>query len=263
MHPFEDLPVPAGKIGLHWFGQNSFALKDSAGTVLQVDPYFPWDRPDTQFLHRRPPLHEATLRTDLVLLTHDHGDHTCVESLSRLRDAFPAALYVGPSESMDRLRRSGFVADRLRPIAAGERWQWGSIAVNAVWSKPAGGLPDDGIAPPDVQHLGYVVEAEAERVYITGDLVNTFANHEELLAPVRALEPTIGILTTHPTEGEFPDFAGCSRLAAELRLRAAVPAHYGCFVSRTYDPSQWAAQLQGVLPVVIGYNQAVLYPPED
>lgn len=263
MHPFEDLPVAAGKIGLQWFGQNSFALKDSAGAIIQVDPYFPWERPATQFIHPRPPLDEATLRTDLVLLTHDHGDHTCVESLSRLHDAFPHAMYVGPSESMDRLRGSGFVADRLQPIAAGERWEWGSVAVNAVWSKPPGGLPDDDIGAPDVQHLGYVVEAGTERVYITGDLVNTFANHEELLAPVRALRPTLGILTTHPTEGEFPDFCGCARLAVEVGLRAAVPAHYGCFVSRTYDPRQWAAHLQGVLPVVIGYNQSVVYPSGD
>ncbi len=30
MHAFETLAVPMGHIGIHWFGQNSYALKDAA-----------------------------------------------------------------------------------------------------------------------------------------------------------------------------------------------------------------------------------------
>ena len=90
MHPFESLSVPDGAVGLHWFGQNSFALKDRAGTIVQIDPFFPRERPPERFIHPYPPLHEAELRTDVVLLTHDHGDHTCIESLRRIRAAFPA-----------------------------------------------------------------------------------------------------------------------------------------------------------------------------
>ncbi len=41
MHAFETLAVPMGHIGIHWFGQNSYALKDAAGTILLIDPYFP------------------------------------------------------------------------------------------------------------------------------------------------------------------------------------------------------------------------------
>ena len=79
MHPFEDIRVAAGTVGIHWFGQSSFALKDSQGTIVQVDPYFPRERPAERYVHPRPPLHEAALRTDFILLTHNHGDHTCIE----------------------------------------------------------------------------------------------------------------------------------------------------------------------------------------
>ena len=41
MHPFEDLTVRDGTVGIHWFGQSSFAIKDATGTIIQVDPYFP------------------------------------------------------------------------------------------------------------------------------------------------------------------------------------------------------------------------------
>lgn len=260
MHPFEDLPVPDDAVGIHWFGQNSFALKDPTGTIVQLDPYFPRERPPDTFLHPRPPLHEASLRTDWVLLTHDHGDHTCVESLERLGAAYPEARYLGPVESIRRLHAAGFPADRTTVIAAGEGLSLGSMTIHALWSKPSEGIAADGIAAPDVQHLGYVIEVGPVRVYVTGDLVNTFADHEELLAPVRALRPTVGLLTTHPDEGEFPYFEGSARMAASLGLKAAVPAHYQCFVRRTYDPREWARHLRGVTPLLIPYNQAVVYP---
>ena len=68
-------------------------------------------------------------------------------------------------------------------------------------------------------HLGYVVDAGGVRVYISGDPVNTFAEHEALLAPIRDLKPDIGLLTNHPSEGEFPFFAGSAKMASALDLK--------------------------------------------
>jgi L-ascorbate metabolism protein UlaG (beta-lactamase superfamily) len=108
MHPFEDLFVPQGAVGIHWFGQNSYGLKTPENTIVQIDPYFPRERPADIFIHVRPPLDESTLRTDGVLLTHNHGDHTCLESLQRLKAAFPDLTYFGPHESIQALRQAGF-----------------------------------------------------------------------------------------------------------------------------------------------------------
>ena len=66
MHPFEDLTVRDGTVGIHWFGQSSFAIKDATGTIIQVDPYFPRERPAERYVHARPPLHEAALHTDCM-----------------------------------------------------------------------------------------------------------------------------------------------------------------------------------------------------
>ena len=182
MHPFEDLHVPESSVGIHWFGQSSFGLKHPDGTVIQVDPYFPRERPADRFVHASPPLDEGTLKTDYVLLTHNHGDHTCVESLERLSAAFPDVRFVGPIESINALKEAGFDSGSMTVVTAGDTAEMGSSTVHTVWAKPPDGLPDDGIAPPDVQHLGYVVEMGPVRVYISGDPVNTFGNHESLLA---------------------------------------------------------------------------------
>lgn len=189
MHPFEDLQVPAAGVGIHWFGQSSFGLRDPRGTIVQVDPYYPRQRPPDTFLHARPPLAEEALRTDWVLLTHDHGDHTCMESIDRLRAAYPAVRFIGPPESCARLRDGGVAADRITEVTAGDAAPMGRMTAHAVWAKPPAGDPGKGIAPPDVQHLGYVVDTGGVRVYISGDPIHTFADHEALIAPVRALHP--------------------------------------------------------------------------
>ena len=263
MHPFTDLSVPENTVGIHWFGQSTFALKHSDGTVIQVDPYYPHDRPSETFIHPNPPLDESTLRTDFVLLTHDHGDHTCIESLRRIQDAFPDVRFVGPKESVDHMIDSGFSADKVVAVTAGDSADMGSCTAYTVWAKPPEGLPQDDIAPPDVQHLGYVVDMGGVKVYVSGDPVNTFANHEALIQPVKSLAPDIGLLTNHPNEGEFPYFDGVARIATSLGLRSAVPAHYGCFTGRNYDPADWAAHLpnDGPKPLIIGYNQSVVYRP--
>jgi L-ascorbate metabolism protein UlaG (beta-lactamase superfamily) len=262
MHTFNEMTVPEGKIGIHWFGQNSFALGDPQGKVVLIDPYFPHERPAEKFIHAEPPLDEATLKTDVVLLTHDHGDHTCVESLQRTRAAFPEAVFVGPIESIDRLRQVGFPEAVLLVATAGASLNVADLTVHAIWSKPPKGVPEDGISPPDVTHLGYVIEIGGVRVYVTGDMINTFADHDDLVSPVADLAPDIGLLTMHPTEGEFPYFDGAVKLAVKLGLDAAAPAHYDCFVKRTYDPYAWAKLLpeDGPEPLIIPYNGSVIYP---
>lgn len=264
MHPFAELKVLEGKVGIHWFEQNAYAFKDSRGTIVLVDPYFPHDRPPERFIRPEPPVRESDLPTDYVLVTHEHGDHTHPGTIARIHAAWPEARFVGPEESIARiLRETDVDAGHTETIGAGESISLGAMRVHALTSKPPGGDPGADIPPPDVTHLGYVVEMEGMRLYVTGDMTNTFGEHDEWIAPVAALEPDIGFLTTHPTEGEFPYFEGSVRLAQKLGLKTAVPSHYACFVKRTYDPHEWAALFgpSDPKPLVIPWNSHVVYAP--
>ncbi|MCZ6631825.1 MAG: MBL fold metallo-hydrolase [bacterium] len=262
MHTFTELTVPENKVGIHWFGQSSIALKHPDGTVVQIDPYFPHERPADRFIHAEPPLDESTLKTDYVLLTHDHSDHTCIESLERIHTAFPDCRFVGPPESVANMKDAGLPDNLLTEVTAGQITALGSMTAHVVWAKTPGGAPDDDIQPPDVQHLGYVIEVGPQRVYISGDPINTFSKYEELIRPIAALRPAIGLLTNHPTEGEFPFFDGCVDMTLKLGLESVVPTHYQCFVKRNYDPEEWAATFpeEGPRTLVIPYNEAVVYP---
>ena len=133
------------------------------------------------------------------------------------------------------------------------------IAIEAFYSKPPEGDPEAGIEqPPNVTHLGYVVLIDEKTIYITGDAINNLADHDELLDPIADAEPEIGLITTHPTEGEFPFFKGVVKLATKLGLDTVVPAHYECFCQRTYDPQPLADMLEaeGIEALIIPWNSA-------
>jgi hypothetical protein len=74
------------------------------------------------------------------------------------------------------------------------------------------------------------------------------------------LKPDIGFLTTHSFEGEFTFFNGSVKMAEKLGLKAAIPAHYECFVKRTYAPKEWANLFpaDGPKPAIIPYNSAIV-----
>ena len=263
MHPFASLNVPAGKVGIHWFEQNAYALKDSQGRITLIDPYFPHQRPPERFLRPDPPVVESDLPTDYVFLTHAHGDHTSPETIVRIAAAWPEAVFVGPVESTQQIVAETPVAeDRTRTIAPGDSLALDGVTVHAFYSKPPQGDSAAGIAAPNVAHLGYVIEMERLKLYVTGDAINNLADHDEMLAPIAALSPDVGFLTTHPTEGEFPFFEGSVLLATKLGLKAAVPSHYACFAKRTYDPADWAALFpaDGPRPLIIPWNSHIIYP---
>lgn len=259
---FNALRVAPGAVAIHWFGQSSFAFKDEHGTVVLVDPYFPRERPVEKFIHAKPPVDEGEVPTDYVLLTHNHRDHTCGESVARIAQAWKGARFVGPPESVQRVLEEGIDPARTQVIQAGESVALGTMTAHAVYAKPPQGDPRAGIPAPDVTHLGYVLEASGRRIYISGDPINTFADLQELTSAVARLRPEVGLLTTHPTEGEFPFFEGSVRMAQAIGIKAAIPAHYQCFVKRTYDPAEWAAHFEGtgIETRIIPYNTWVTYP---
>ncbi len=261
MHPLVNLKVPKGAVAIHWFEQSSFALKDSNGTIVQIDPYFPRNRPSDRFFHTEPPLDESELPTDFVLLTHAHGDHTCPESIRRIWDTSTETRFIGPEEIVRQISsETDVAANNVSEICAGESAELNGFTVHAVYAKPPAGDPSADIAPPDVTHLGYVIASDGVTLYFSGDPINNFAEHDDLVSAVAVFKPDIGFLTNHPNEGEFPFYDGCVKMATRIGLKHAVPAHRACFVTRDYDPNEWAAQFPsgGPEPLIIERNSHII-----
>ena len=262
MHPLAQTNVADGAMAVHWFGQNSYGLRTSTGVVVLIDPYFPHDRPADRFIHAEPPVDEASLPVDIVVMTHDHSDHTHPETLARIAAASKDAIFVGPIESKRHVPEIGISQDRFVVMSPAEMKKIRGVEIHALLSKPVDGDPASDIPAPKVAHLGYVIAAGGVRIYNSGDCINTIADIDELVLPIRDLSPQVGFITTHPTEGEFPFFEGSVRLAERCGLQIAFPSHYQCFVKRTFDPERWKQHFgdSSIDARSIGYNTMVQIP---
>jgi L-ascorbate metabolism protein UlaG (beta-lactamase superfamily) len=197
-----------------------------------VDPYFSRPHPPEDYVHSAAPIQADELVPDAVLCTHDHSDHTDPPFLTALAAFSPGTRFVGPPESAERMLAAGISADRVQVVTAGQTMKVGPATVEALLSK----TPEVS----DVRHLGYAVEVGGVRVYDTGDIMRGVTREPALMVPLRELTPHVALITTSPTEDEFPDFAESAILAAEISANVAVPAHYHCFARRTWDPVGFA-----------------------
>jgi L-ascorbate metabolism protein UlaG (beta-lactamase superfamily) len=128
---------------------------------------------------------------------------------------------------------AGLPSDRVHALAAGDSVPVGPASVRVVLSK----TPEVS----DVAHFGYLADFNGLRVYDTGDVMRGITDQGSLLQPLQQAAPHVALITTSPTEEEFPDFREAAHLAVAIGARVAVPAHYGCFARRTFDPRPFIA----------------------
>ena len=233
-------PIPAGAVGVWWLGQSSLALK-VADTVVYVDPYL-------AAAPRRltPPAcaPEEVTNADLVLLTHDHGDHIDPATLPGLATASPGARFVAPRPVAARV--AGLVGDpaRVLPAVAGEPLHVGAVEVVPAPAKHEEFDEDPVLGYP---YLGYVLRAGGLTIYNAGDTI-PYAGLVERLALHRidlAFLPINGrdfFRTRAGTIGNM-DYREAAELAAALGVDTVVPVHYGMFAGNTVPPGHFISYL--------------------
>src|SRR5258708_4037976 len=165
-----------GHAAFWWLGQHSFILK-LAGKVIYIDPYF-----DPHPARQTPTLlaHDELSNADLVLVTHDHGDHLCPESLKALCNQSLRCTFVSPRTATNRmLIDAGIPDERLVTFSAGESAGISGIKVTAIKGKHEFFDEDPELGFP---WLGYVIEADGLTLYHAGDTIM----YEGLLTTLRA-----------------------------------------------------------------------------
>src|SRR5262249_12896646 len=128
-----------------------------------------------------PPLldFEELTNADVVLVTHDHGDHLCPGSLRALSIQSPECQFVGPRTARQRmLADCGIPEDRLVSLSADEVTEIGQFRVTAIKGKHEFFDEDPDLGFP---WLGYVMEADGFTLYHAGDTIM----YEGLLTTLR------------------------------------------------------------------------------
>lgn len=187
---------------------HSTVLLELGGTKILTDPYFgTWGNPAYKRL--APPAMDRSELTDLdlVLVSHNHFDHTDRRFLSALGGDVPVLV---PSLAKWRTRLKG--ARNLQGM-----WAWESKTVHSLTITA---VPALHMAVT----LGFIIEGEGKEVYFAGD---TF--YRPFMAEIGRrfqLDLTLMPVTTFRipmTMGE----KGAVRAARDLKAPVIIPIHLG------------------------------------
>jgi L-ascorbate 6-phosphate lactonase len=250
---------PPRTVALAWLGQASYALRLGGATVL-IDPFL---SPHPDRLVAAPFEAQDAHGVDLVLITHDHLDHLDDDAVRRIAAASPEALFLAPSDVVDRLTGLGVAARRVRGLAPDGRTKLDAVTVDAVPAAHGETMEDAYRLGP---FLGYVVSAGGARVYHSGDTV-PFDGLVERVRELRvdlALLPINGRDTKREAEGIVGnlDAREAAQLAADIGADAAVPMHWDMFAGNPGDPASFVAASRTTVIVPQHARRFVYAAPE-
>jgi len=241
-----EYPVPKDALALWWFGQNGYIFKTPEGTLISVDLYLTDSCAHLQpgmNLSRQAPLllKPEDVDVDIFSCTHSHQDHTDPETVRGLRNR-DTMMFLGPHPSCDIYRTEGIEEGRITPA-----WPQFEMEVRDLHIRGTFALPTDDT---DLNHMGYLIRAGSRgpKVYITGD-----TDFTELLFEAGRHSPDLLITCIN---GGFNNLSAweASKLAAQIKPKAAIPCHYDMFPDNSIDPGQFRAAL-GINAPEVRYQQ--------
>ena len=201
------------------FTQSSIRIRCSAGTIY-ADPFR---------------MQESPCDADFVLITHDHYDHFSPEDLAKVIN--PATILVVPEKVADKAAAFSAQVKAIETVLPGQQYQIAGLSFETVPSynkiKP--------FHPKKSGWVGYLLDADGQRVFIAGDTDKTKEN-----SAVRcdiALVPVGGKFTMDPKEA--------ADLINTIRPKAAIPTHYGTIVGKKSDGDLFASMVDPSIDVRI------------
>ncbi len=187
---------------IRWLGHDSFLF--DAERKVYIDP---WQLP------------KGLPTADLILITHEHGDHCCPDDVKKVQG--PHTVLVAPAVAAQKL--SGDV----RVVEPGDRLHVQGMSVEAVPAYNISKFRQPGVPfhPKEARHVGYIVELEGQRIYHAGDT--------DAIPEMAGLQVDIALL---PVSGTYVMTADEAVEAAKaIQPKVAIPMHIGRGVAGSPD----------------------------
>lgn len=143
-----------------WLGQAGLMFETGGKTIL-VDPYLSDGVEKIQPQNkRRVKVAEEFLsvKPDIILLTHDHLDHTDPETLAHYLTEDSSVLVLASYNAWQKARQLGGIKNNYTMFDRKTRWTEGELVFEAVHAEHS-----------DLHAVGIVMYAEGKTFYITGD----------------------------------------------------------------------------------------------
>jgi L-ascorbate metabolism protein UlaG (beta-lactamase superfamily) len=153
---------------IKWLGHASYLIK-TGGKNIYIDPY----------------VGDYSVKGDIVLITHGHGDHCDLEKLSMIRTPETLILTSGACAE-------GVPPGNVEVMEPGYKKDIDGVKVHAVEAYNFKRFRSPGVPyHPKGTQVGFIVEAEEKRVYHAGDS-DYIPSMEELGDVTLALLPIMG-----------------------------------------------------------------------
>ncbi len=207
-------------IKVHWLGHDSFVLQGSKTVVL--DPFKAM----------------GDYKADLLLISHEHSDHLSEDDIKRFTN--DSTTVVAPRICEEPLQKFSM---EKKFVAPGSKLDIKGVTIETV---PAYNLnkfrePGKVFHPKADGRAGYVLTLDGVRFYHSGDSDGT--------PEMRALDVDVAFL---PVSGTYVMTAEEAAEAAKaMKVKVAVPMHYGAIVGSSADAERFKQLLGGSREVVI------------
>jgi L-ascorbate 6-phosphate lactonase len=243
-----DAAVPAGSLALWWLGQAGFAFKTNAGNVVYVDPYLT-DCVERLHGFKRlspTPITAEEVRTDWIVLTHEHNDHLDPDALPIIAQNNPACRFAAPSGCSQGLDEVGIPSSVRVTLEPNQRYDLGGVIVHTV---PA----DHGDLSSTA--LSLVLEFDGIRVLCSGDT----SFRPQLHKPLYDLHPDVVLPCINGVFGNM-NHIDAARMVQAIHPRYAIPCHFWTFAEQgSGDPAGFVYACQAFSPE----TKAILLRPGE
>ena len=218
------------EVALFWLGQAGFLIKTPSGHSIAIDPYFSdyvmHSIPEEGLGFKRltpPPCEAGDIPFDVLLISHEHGDHFDQESIGPMMANGLTQVYANVT-ACETMKGMPLDQTRIHVLKRGEPVD----------------LPDCRLIPVDCDHgelapeaLGFILDFGFLKLYYAGD---TALTPERLAVPL-AEKPEVAIL---PINGAFGNLDGvqAATYAGMLGSKVCVPCHFWTFPLHHGDPQQ-------------------------
>jgi len=206
---------------LHWLGHDSFRL--DGPPVIYFDP---WQ------LHLED-ARDAVLVADLVLVSHEHGDHCSPDDIAAISG--PDTVVICNPGSAEQLPTA-------KIIHPGESVTVTGVKIEAVRAYNTNKFRSPGVPfhPREADMVGYVVTIDGQRLYFAGD-----TDH---IPEMSDIDCDVALL---PVSGKYVMTAEEAAAAARsIQPQVVVPMHYGSGIGTADDGESFTRHYEGHVVVL-------------
>lgn len=201
-------------------------LVETDNTKIMIDPYLTdslYEKIGDDF-KRMVPVRESFLNIhpDIILLSHMHGDHTDIQSLSALLDTDKTIQVLAAANAWKKVR--GEITREHNYITAYPNIEWTQkdVKISVI---PA--------IHSDESAVGFIIQAENKAIYFTGDTLYSESITKSINIPI-----DIAFVVMNG-KGNNMNSTDAVRFVKKVGAKLAVPVHWGMFEKFSASPEEF------------------------